>query len=220
MKWIIYLLLLANISFFAWHYQSMGWEQQRTQAEQQDRLDTAVRLELLSEAKMESESGTAGKGRLPQCRSLGPFKERNKAENIKNLLKKQEFLLSLRVSHEARRKGYWVYLAPLASHDEARKTVQKLKKKHRIKDMFIVGTGEIKDGISLGVFSKFERAYRRQSDIRKLGFDAQLRDVTLPAKEYWLDWPQHSLARLSDLQREIIRETGDAAGIVKTECHP
>ncbi len=220
MKWIIYVLLLANISFFAWHYQSMGWEQQRTQAEQQDRLDTAVRLVLLSEAKMGSESGTASQARLPQCRSLGPFEARDKAENIKNLLQEQGLLLSLRVSNEARQKGYWVYLAPSASRAMARKRMQKLKSKHRIKDIFIIGAGEIKNGISLGVFSKFERAYRRQSEIRKLGFAAQLKDVKLPAKEYWLDWPRESLARLSDLQREIIKETGDSSRIIKTDCRP
>lgn len=220
MKWIIYLLLLANIGFFAWHYQGMGWEQRRAQAERQDRLDTAVRLVLLSEAKMKSGPDAAHKARLSQCRSLGPFDQRAKAEKIKNLLQEQGLLLSLRVSNEARRKGYWVYLAPLGSHDEARKTVQKLKKKHRVKDMFIVGTGEIKDGISLGVFSKFELAYRRQSEIRKLGFEAQLRDVKLPAKEYWLDWPQHTVAGLSELQKEIIREAGDSIGIVETDCRP
>ncbi len=218
MKWIIYLLLLANISFFAWHYQSMGKEQRRTQAERQDRLGGAVRLVLLKEAKMESGSQTVSEAHLPQCRSLGPFEQRNKAEEIKKLLQEQGLFLSLRVSNEARRKGYWVYLAPLASHADARKTAQKLKKEHRIKDIFIVGTGDIKDGISLGVFSKFELAYRRQSEIRKLGFDAQLKDVKLPAKEYWLDWPQKSAAELSELQREIIREIGDSSGIVETDC--
>ncbi len=218
MKWIIYLLLLANISFFAWHYQSMGREQRRSQVERQDPLNTAVRLVMLREAKMESTPETTSKARLPQCRSLGPFEQRDKAKEIKKLLQDQGLLLGLRVSKDARRKAYWVYLAPSGSHVAARKVVQKLKSKHRIKDIFIISAGDIKDGISLGVFSKFELAYRRQSEIRKLGFDAQLKDVTLPAKEYWLDWPQQSAAELSDLQKEIIRESGGSTRIVETDC--
>ncbi|HEB56668.1 MAG TPA: SPOR domain-containing protein [Gammaproteobacteria bacterium] len=219
MKWIIYLLLLANISFFAWHYQSMGREQRRTQAERQDELNGAVRLVLLKEAETESGFEMADKVGLPQCRSLGPFERRNKAEEIKKLLQQQGLSLSLRISNEARRKAYWVYLAPLASHAAARKIAQKLKKDHRIKDIFIVGTGDIKDGISLGVFSKFELAYRRQSEIQKLGFDARLKDVKLPAKEYWLDWPQQSAVELSARQKEIIEEIGDSIRIIDTDCH-
>ncbi|VAX12850.1 hypothetical protein MNBD_GAMMA24-2173 [hydrothermal vent metagenome] len=216
MKWIIYLLLLANISFFAWHYQSMDRQERRVQAERQQGLNAAVRLVLLKEAKMEP--GTASKPPLLQCRSLGPFEQRVKAEEIKKLLQNQGLLLELRVSKEARRKAYWVYLAPSASHAAARKAAQKLKKKHRINDIFIISAGEIKDGISLGVFSKFELAYRRQSEIRKLGFDAQLKDVTLPAKEYWLDWPQQSVAELSELQKEMIKEHGGSPRIIETDC--
>lgn len=218
MKWIIYLLLLANISFFAWHYQGMGREQQRMQAEHLQGSDTAVRLILLSEAKIEPE--VTSKPHSPQCRSLGPFEQRNKAGEIEKLLKKQGLSLRLRTSNEARRKAYWVYLAPSASHAAAREAVRKLKRKHRINDIFIISGGEIKDGISLGVFSKFELAYRRQSDIRKLGFDAQLKDVKLPAKEYWLDWPQQSVVELSDPQKEIIKETGNATRIIQIDCRP
>ncbi len=225
MKWIIYLLLLANISFFAWHYQAVGRDERRAQAEQQDRLDAAVRLVMLEEAESESvneagsESEPASKPRLPQCRSLGPFDKRSQAEQVNSYLQSQGIRLSLRVSNEARRKGYWVYLPPAASHAEARKMAKKLKKKHHIKDMFIVGTGEKKDGISLGVFSKFELAYRRQSEIRKLGFDAQLKDVTLPAKEYWLDWSAESVTKLSDPQMEAVREIDDSVGLVELDCH-
>ncbi len=216
MKWIVYLLLLANISFFAWYYQGMDREQRRIQAEQQSRPATAVRLVLLREATMEPEA--TSKPRAPQCRSLGPFGQQGKAEETKKLLQEQGLSLHLRVSNEARRKAYWVYLAPLASHAAARKAVQKLKNKHSIDDIFIISGGEIKDGISLGVFSRFELAYRRQTEISKLGLDAQLKDVNLPAKEYWLDWPQQSLAGLSDPQKEIIRKTGSSTRIIKTDC--
>lgn len=218
MKWIIYLLLLANISFFAWHYQAVGREERRIQAEQQNRLDGAVRLVMLNEGKTGSEPEAGSKTRLAQCRSLGPFGKRAQAEKIENLLQEQGVPVSLRVSNEARRKGYWVYLQPAASRDAARKVAQKLKKEHRIKDIFIVATGDKKNGISLGVFSKFELAYRRQAEMRKLGFDAQLKDVKLPAKEYWLDWPLQSTAELSASQREAVREIDDSVSIVETDC--
>lgn len=218
MKWIIYLLLLANISFFAWHYQAVSRDERRAQAEQQNRLEGAVRLVMLKEAKTRPESES--KTRSPQCRSLGPFDKRTQAEKIENLLQEQGVPVNLRVSNEARRKGYWVYLQPAASRDAARKMAQKLKKEHRIKDIFIVATGDKKNGISLGVFSKFELAYRRQAEIRKLGFDAQLKDVKLPAKEYWLDWPPKSTDELSAVQMEAVRKIDDSASVVEMDCQP
>lgn len=216
MKWIVYLLLLANISFFAWSYQSADREQRRMQDEQQSRPETAVRLVLLREAKMEHKA--TSKPRVPQCRSLGPFGQQGKAQEIRKLLQQQGLSLHLRVSNEARRKAYWVYLTPLASHAAARKMVQKLKNKYSIDDIFIISGGEVKDGISLGVFSRLELAYRRQTEISKLGFEAQLKDVNLPAKEYWLDWPQQSAAGLSEPQKEIIRKTGSSSRIINTDC--
>ncbi len=216
MKWIVYLLLLANISFFAWHYQSVGRDERRTEAEQQSRSEATVRLVMLKEAKTEAEVSV----QLAQCRSLGPFKKRKQAEQVESLLQEQGEVLSLRVSSDARRKGYWVYLSPLSSHDAARKKARKLKKKHHIKDIFIVGTGEKKNGISLGVFSRFELAYRRQSEIRKLGFDAQLSDVKLPTKEFWLDWPMASAAELSSAQLGAVKKINDSVSVVQLVCPP
>jgi len=217
MKWIVYLLLLANISFFAWHYQSVGRDEQRTQAEQ-SRSDATVRLVMLNEMK----SRVADEAKAPsrQCRSLGPFKKRKQAEQVESLLQKQGDTVNLRVSNEAKRKGYWVYLSPVANHEAARKQARKLKKKHGIKDIFIVGTGEKKNGISLGVFSKFELAYRRQSEIRKLGFDAQLSDVKLPIKEYWLDWPQAAVTELAAEQLGAVKKINNSVSVVKSVCQP
>ncbi len=219
MKWIIYLLLLANISFFAWHYQASGRDERRAEVAQQNRDDAAVRLVMLGEAEKHK---PADKAQLPQCRSLGPFARRSQAEQVDSYLQAQGIHLSLRTSTEAKRKGYWVYLAPAGSRAEARKQAQTLKNKHHIKDIFIVGAGEKKDGISLGVFSKFELAYRRQSEIRKLGFDAQLKDVKLPAKEYWLDWPPESAndgaSEPDDQQMQAIREIDDSVGIIESDC--
>lgn len=217
------MLLLANISFFAWHYQSEDRDERRAQAEQQDWLDGAVRLVMLKEAEqevadVESKSVATSKPQVPQCNSLGPFARRAPAEQADSYLQSQGIHLSFRVSNESKRKGYWVYLSPAGSHAEARKTAKILKKKHKIKDIFIVGTGDKKDGISLGVYSKFELAYRRQSEIRKLGFDAQLKDVKLPSKEYWLDGIAKTTITLSSPQMDAVKKLDDSVAIVKLDC--
>ena len=212
MKWLVYLLLLANISFFAWHFQATDRDGRRGAGQPDNMPAGVVRLVTLKEA---SEAAPAVG---PQCPSLGPFASRDRAEQIQKQLQQDGISLQLRISNEARRRGYWVYLAPAASHAEARKTAQTLKKKHRIKDIFVVGTGEKKNGISLGVFSRFELAYRRQDEIRKLGFDAQLKEVKLPAREYWLDWPATATSGLSAAQKAAIRKLAPSATIVKTAC--
>ena len=62
-------------------------------------------------------------------------------------------------------------------------------KQQGVTDYFRVATGEQKDAISLGVFSRSDLAQRRLRAMRKQGFQPQLETVPLPRRVYWLDWP-------------------------------
>ncbi|MDZ7661250.1 SPOR domain-containing protein [Thiohalophilus sp.] len=208
MKWLIYLLLLVNISLFAWHYRGG-----LTTAEPDAALPTDVqRLVLLHEKQQQAEEGRAW------CYSLGPLKEPPQAEALSKRLQQWEMTSWRRTSQEAGRKGYWVLLPPLSSRVEARAAVAELKAK-KIEDYFLIATGPNANGVSLGVFSTFEAAHRRINQLSELGFEPIWENVRLPIDEYWLDWPRET-GSLSEAQLAQLQEGYAGLRQIERRCEP
>ena len=210
MKWLIYLLLLVNISLFAWHYRS-GFPQGSTQAKLPQDVPHLV---LLREKQKQADGDNA----LSWCFSLGPVKKAEQAKQLAGRLQQWGFKGWPRKSQEAGRKGYWVLLPPLPSRVEARAAVTELKKKG-IKDYFLIATGDKANGVSLGVFSSFELAHRRVNQLSKLGFKALWEEVRLPVDEFWVDWPRDS-GGLSDKQLAQLRKGTSELRQVERQCQP
>lgn len=207
MKWLIYLLVLLNLSLFAWHYRADSGEPPSHEALPAD----VQRLVLLREQRESSEASQ-------WCYSLGPLKETGQVEALAQRLQQWEIHSWQRKSQEAGRKGYWVILPPLPSRGEARAAVERLKAKN-IEDYFLIATGDKANGVSLGVFSSFEAAHRRINQLAKLGFDAIWEEVKLPVDEYWLDWLRDS----GDIAAEqLTRLRQDYPDLKKVEraCQP
>ncbi len=179
MKWIIYLLLLANIAVFFWHYRPTDRPQPAG-----GEPDAALNLVLLEEAQHRPETATPN----GTCYTLGPFETTRQAGLAAAALKTAGIPAERRVSKDARRKAYWVLLPPAESRAEARKSLKRLKEL-KVHDYFLIPTGEKANAISLGVFSKFESAHRRIKQMQKLGFKPTFEKVKLPRRVYWLDWP-------------------------------
>lgn len=199
MKILVAILLLANLSVFVWHFR---W----SEADQPGHVqvsaggDPATWLVLAREqpsrpasppvvtaavvAPSDDEDLTVD---APLCYSLGPFERRGDLARVQEYLAGLNIPAERRVSKDNSRQGFWVYLPPAGSQ-EARDTLARLKQEG-VTDYFRVATGEQKDAISLGVFSRSDLAQRRLRAMRKQGFQPQLETVPLPRRLYWLDWP-------------------------------
>lgn len=184
MKWFIYTLLLINIGLFAWHFQPNA-DSQRSQIDNQH-----TRLVLLKEYEQQLDIARDEKG-VPRCYSLGPFTRKDSFNQARMTLKNKGVEVFSRVSSEKVRKGFWVMLPVSGSHNQAKLKIQQLKEKG-VNDYFLVAAGEMKNAISLGVFSKAKLAKRRQQDVEKLGFVVKTRQITLPKRVYWLEWPRYA----------------------------
>ncbi len=181
MKWLIYLLLIFNIGFAAWHYRGTG-------SEPSTAGDIAIsnenQLVLLSEyrqrKKMPAEAAQL-------CYSLGPFVNRAEADKAENTLKAAGISIKKVKLRDTSRQGYWVLLPPTESRKEAQKSISHLKRL-KVKDFFLVATGAKKNAVSLGVYSQKNLARRRVDEMIRLGFVPRLETVALPRKVYWLNW--------------------------------
>ncbi len=71
---------------------------------------------------------------------------------------------------------YKVYLPPEADRAASAKRLAELSQAG-LKDVAIIGEGDLRNGISLGVFSKQASVHKRLTQIRKLGLEAKVRTV-------------------------------------------
>ncbi|MEJ2440076.1 MAG: SPOR domain-containing protein [Gammaproteobacteria bacterium] len=188
MKWMIYILLLANLAFGLWSYRSQ--ELASTNAPGPSENDN-LRLVLVKEFRAQQNKPPTTNGNAEtsgNCYTLGPFKAVDDADKVRQELKQAGLTARRRSSTDTTRKGFWVLLPPAASHAAARKIIDELKAKG-IKDYFLVATGDQTNAVSLGVFSQSDTAQRRFEQLVELGFKPVLQKVNLPKREYWLDWP-------------------------------
>lgn len=202
MKWIIYTLLLANLAFGLWHYRSIELTNEQAPVDD-DNLRLVLLKEYLAQKKQKGSDVSAEEGTTTRCNTLGPFKSKKDANTIKSELAALGISAERRTSKDNKRKGFWVLLPPEKTRQQAKEYIQELKKQN-VKDYFLVVTGEQVNAVSLGVFSKSELAQRRYDQIKELGFEVKIRQVDLPLREYWLDWPreQQLLPEVLDSFRE------------------
>ena len=204
MKWAVFTLLLLNLLIFVWHYQAPVSKRHHAG-------DQLTRLVLLKEyqQRLKLDGGDVS----GSCYSLGPFSRRESYEYARQKLSAEGVEVIGRVSSDSVRKGYWVLIPVSTSRNQAMVTIQKLKEQG-IKEYFLVDTGEMKNAISLGIFSKPKLARRRVEAIEKQGFNPVIRKIAIPKRVYWLEWarqaaPQPSQSLLTGL-REKYQEIGQS----------
>jgi hypothetical protein len=134
----------------------------------------------------EMKSPNLYKNEKPTCYSLGPFENEVDLESISTKM------LNLGVIAEHRKEtaqvtlGYWVYLPSFPSWQDARKKVQELEEKG-IKDLFIQGSGKMKNAISLGLFKSEEGANQRLAQMKEIGVKPIVETQYKAVERYWID---------------------------------
>lgn len=187
MKWLIYALLLANLSLFVWHYQALSGRSAATdkQASALDADADIQRLRLLGEKDVAASQARVAS----QCQGIGPFARRKQAQAALASLEQTGVRLRVQEAVLPDKTGHWVYLPPYPTRQAARDAIAKLKAEG-IRDYFLIGTGDQKNGISLGVFSTPALATQRAAQVKALGFSPELGTVALAQHQYWLGLPE------------------------------
>lgn len=203
MKWLIYILLIFNIGFAAWHFR--GLDMREDGATDVLDINNENQLILLSEfQQQQKKSKTTSGGKL--CYSLGPFTQKSESEKAQVLLKAKNIESKWIRLRDTSRSGYWVILPASETRKEANKHIRRLKKL-KVNDYFLVATGTHENAVSLGVYSQKKLARRRVDEMIRLGFIPRMESVALPRKVYWLNWykdakNQPSEAMLSNIKKQ------------------
>lgn len=120
------------------------------------------------------------------CFTLGPFKDESDAGQMYKSLRRLGVTVEQRLVERRIPRGYWVYLPPQKSYSAARQKVRELEKMG-LDDLYIMGKGEMKNAISLGLFTRKSTATERFNQVRRLDSSTVMKRQYRTIKEKWLD---------------------------------
>ncbi|GGY35931.1 hypothetical protein GCM10011297_06200 [Bacterioplanes sanyensis] len=197
MRWIFFLLVLGNLMLLAYF-----WQQQpaaSAPAVHELKVQRAdQRLRLVSEARAvlspRTQAALPVKPKPRLCQVAGPFSEqqllqdaqaRATALGIRSRVKRIE-------AQTDTQREYWVHVPPRSSRAEARKILRQLQAQ-RI-DSYIIGQGDLADGVSLGLFRNQSSAENLQARVKEMGIAVAIRVVSDSEQELWLELEGNDLA--------------------------
>lgn len=198
MRTVVLLLLLANLSFFAFRLLDNASGGEAIRLEQQIQPD---KIKLLTPQQVAA-LGPAKTATLADvCLEWGPFTDSERSGALAELepLALGRLLTQRRVEMN---HAYWVFLPPQANRAEADRRASELRN-GGVKDAFVVDSGPQRFAVSLGVFLTEDAASAHLAELAKLGISGartgpRNQPVTLTAFVI-RDPPASVVAKLRDL---------------------
>lgn len=132
------------------------------------------------------EAVTSAEELTARCTSVGPFRELSQAATAAATLRNAGYQPIQRVGEGDVWIGYWVYIAGIATEQEANEILAKVRA-DGIADSYVIPNSDSGNLVSLGVFSEISGVGRRRDQVRALGFEPQVVDRTRRATVYWID---------------------------------
>ncbi len=178
MKWIFAILLVVNVAFFG--MMQLGGNRTAEAARGHEPVQ-AEKIRLLPEAPAKPEPAPAAPGAPNKpaetaaaepkpvvCLEWSVFSA-DDAKRATQALDKLQLGDKLAQYPATKQDGYWVYMAPRKTLQEAQKKVEELKRRG-VQDSFIMRDGlKWQYAISLGVFSTEEAAAKYLGQLREKG---------------------------------------------------
>jgi hypothetical protein len=198
---LLYALVLLNVVFFAW----ANW------------IDVpappSAPAPALPALHLVANNGTEASPAGPRCVAVGPFTEAAGAADASAALVTKGLHPRDRLVEAQSADGFWVYLQ-FTDAAARRRAVARLQSAG-IRDAASMGQPELADRISVGVFSERDRAERRASQVKALGFEPEIEARQRTSSAHWLDvdlGAADSMPRIEDLSLK--------PGLTMADCPP
>ena len=214
MRWMAFLLVFANVAYFAWgsyHESRMGYVTSResTVYESATYQNTAYknnasqRLVLLSEvsavavaeASDAPEPSSATLTTDVGCLFLGPFDGPAEVDALQQQLRAIGINSQQQGDGESTALDYWVHIPPLPSRVAAVRLLRELQAQKV--DSFVITYGELANGISLGLFVKEASAKSVQRRLSNAGYQVNIKTLSHSPEKWWLEMPAQVESKVS-----------------------
>lgn len=187
MKWLLMLLLTINVVLFVVQIKDRDKE---SVVYVYSSVDGAKEIKLLIESRTGLIEDSA------RCVVIGEVSEQHSFDTLNKFLTDNEIKFDVIEKKEEMAPYYWVYV--LDSSDQ----LADILKRKRI-DSFVVGSGELKGAISLGIFENIDLAKDLIKDLKKQKIEAQLRERKKTKLSRWVSLNQDQLDKNSDILSEL-----------------
>lgn len=129
------------------------------------------------------------------CTMVGPFAQLLHAEYMVERLLAMELKAAIQPVDVPGGAGYWVYLSPEISEKEALRRLYEIQAKKI--DSYIIPSGELANGISLGIFNERAAADRKVEELRSQGYEPKVREVARTTSETWVALPSSEAEKIN-----------------------
>ena len=143
-------------------------------------------IRLASEATRLPPGGTQASR---QCYTLGPLNSRSVMQSIQDQLSRSVVQLSWHEGTVVVEQGFWVYLEPFDSREEAARAVEQLVARG-VRDYYLIPQGPYANAVSVGLYERESQAAARQQSIEALGlgWPVMMEMQRKDEPRYWLDF--------------------------------
>lgn len=208
MRWLFLGLIIINAFYFVWSQRQGEVSVSATQAVARNGLAHSAQVKLLSETvNVESKAGRDDVAEK-EVMLLGGFSDDSVAQKLRQRLvsldiKSQVVALDSKVDVE-----YWVYLQPLPSRQASVRQLKELQA--RKIDGYLITTGDLTNGISLGMFAREDSAQGVAERMSAAGYEPSIKAVERSQRLYWVVI-ESSARRLVDqaLLKQLVKDFAD-----------
>jgi len=199
MKLIFATLILVNLGIAAWGLFLRDSSAGALQAESQS-----------GQMQSNSSSGDAKKANSAHelCELVGPFPADDGAKSFVERLAAIDIKGEIKNLDLPAGKSYWVYLQPLDTEDAAFRKLAELQSQGV--ESYIVRRGDLKNAISLGMYSYKDTANSRVAEMKKKGLDPVMQEIERTQHETWVMLRHDQVEKMSDLTWKKVLEGFDS----------
>lgn len=163
-----------------------------------------VSEEQVEEEAVESVSEVTPPEPVESCGVIGPVDDEALARRISRALERRGVQASLRRETIQKTVGFWVIIPPYESRQKAIAEVKRLNKEG-ITDVRRFYRGDLRNGISLGMFSRQRNAERHRREIAAKGFSPKVLPRTRGAEMSLIDYRVRGVNGEQDVTEAIAK---------------
>ncbi|WP_370979647.1 SPOR domain-containing protein [Agaribacterium sp. ZY112] len=194
MRYIFISLLLVNIALAVWGFSGVA----ETKVSPSSPGVLAPVLKTMSqEIVPRSDAPDPAEASPEMCELVGPFDQGGEAEAFVERLQSVEIEAVIKQIELPAGQSYWVHLPPEDSETTAYRKLAALQGQGI--ESYVIAQGELKNAVSLGVFTYPELADKRVDTAKAMGLDAQVTIVERTQIETWVSIRPEFVEKMSDL---------------------
>ena len=237
MRWIVLFLLIVNVAYFGWGVVQQSGPKGNASKQVDSPVLGGQKLVLLTERLPQASSSVPPPAPVipkeeqspvhrgldkveikkeSMCVSVGPYQEEVLGRTLVKNLAVEGVASELDRLELDKEMQYWVILPPAATRKEAMQSLRNLQAKKI--DSYLISSGELRNSISLGLFSKKQSAQGVLVSVKEAGFPAQMVEKERIRSEFWVRIsPGQPLENVEKTLETLVVEGGDIK-ISKAAC--